>query len=115
MSLDGFGARREAVTGEESRQQPVHRGLARVKGFAHRPVHHLHPRALRGARAERGQRLVRGQPEQTCRCDGGADVADGAGHVPADVVVTRSGRHRHACLHFEARDECCDGGLARDG
>jgi len=38
-----------------------------------------------------------------------------SGDVPADVVVSRAGRHRHSRLDLEARDERGDRGLARDG
>ena len=114
MAFDGLGAGREAVAREEAGQQPVHGGLARVQGLAHRAVDDLHAGRLGGAGAERRQRLLGRQAQQPCGRDRGTDVSDGAGHVPADVVVPRAGGDRDAGLHLEAGDERLDGELAGD-
>ena len=62
MAFDRLGAGREAIAGQEAGQQPVHGGLARVQGLAHRAVDDLHPRRLRGTGAERRQRLLADRP-----------------------------------------------------
>ena len=114
MALDRLGARSEAVARKEARQQPVHGGLARVQRLAHRAVDHLHARRLGRAGTDRRERLLRRQAEQPRGRHGRADVADGAGDVPADVVVSRPRGDRDPGLHLEARDERLDRGHAGD-
>ena len=54
------------------------------------------------------------RPSNRAVATGCTDVSDRAGHVPADVVVSRSRGDRDAGLHLEACDERLDGELAGD-
>ena len=114
MAFYRFGAGGEAVPREEARKQPVHGGLAGMQRLTHRPVDHLHPRRLGGAGTDRRERLFRRKAEQSRGSRGRADVADGAGDVPAGVVVARPCGDGNPGLHLETGDERLDRGHTGD-
>jgi len=109
----------EAPLGEEGGDEAALRGAPGVEALAHAAEHLADPGRLRrgGAERPRGAQLV--EPEEARARGGRADDAGGAGDVPADRVMGRQNRTRHAAFGFDARDERIDelgaGGTAQLG
>ncbi len=103
--LQGPRRSRESLRGKTRGEQPVCRGLARVKGLGIRAKHLPQPYGLGSRDAEGVCHLLfvqSHQPADPCR---GAERAHAAGHVPTPVVMRRAHRLGNPLLSLDADDE----------
>ena len=95
-SFDATLARGEASLCEKRGRVTVLRRPAGVKRLSHRPEHLAQAGGLRRSQAERPHHLLLVETNQLADTGRGAEDADRAGHVPADVVVRRIDHVAHS-------------------
>ena len=94
LAFDEIGPARKAARREPRRQQAVLRRLAGMERLAHRAELRLQPGGLRAGDAERARGGLGVEAEQAGAGRRGAETADRAGRVKAEIVMARA--HRRA-------------------
>jgi hypothetical protein len=96
----------EAFTGEQRREQAVHRGFARVERLGHRAERGREAGRLRPGEPEGVRELSRVEAEQPARGGGRAEVSESRRRMPAALGQPGADHAPDPGLHLEPGDEC---------
>ena len=113
--FDRFGARRVALARQQSGENAVARRLASVQWFGHAAEARAQAAGRRRGDAQRHGHALFAEPEQAAGCGGSRQGAEGAGGVPAALVMLRVERAAELAEELEAHHVGVDQGAAARG